>query len=237
MTQRRFNPFWALYTYLVFLPVAAAWTMVTAIVAIVSISVGLYGQWLERFIRFWARFICVVALCPVKIEGIENIDPDKQYIFLANHQGLLDIFVIYGFLPNRFAWIMKKELRMIPLVGFACKKVGHIFIDRSSPVKSMQSLQQAEKVLSERGASIVMFPEGTRTRTGEVGRFKGGAFKIASDLNFELAPLTIRGSFEVMPKGSYWIKPNVVSVKYHKPLLYEEGPDFVSKVRDIIIDN
>lgn len=234
--KRKINPFWALYTLVIFLPLALAWTIVTALVTIFAVLLGLYGTWLEKFIRFWARFVCVVALCPVSIEGLENIDPNEQYIFLANHQGMFDVFVIYGYLPNRFAWIMKQELRKIPLVGFACKKIGHIFIDRSSPVKSMQSIAQAEKVLAEHGASIMMFPEGTRTRTGEVGRLKGGAFKMASDLNFEIAPLTIRGSFEVMPKGSYWINPHRISVKYHKPLRYEEGPEFVEKVREIIID-
>lgn len=236
MKRRKFNPLWALYTLVVFLPLALSWTIVTSIVTIVAISIGLYGQWLEKFIRFWSRFICAVALCPVTVEGLENIDPKKQYIFAPNHQGMFDIFVIYGYLPNRFAWIMKKELMRIPFVGTACKRVGHISIDRSSPVRAMDTLKEAEKVLSEHGSSIVIFPEGTRTRTGEVGRLKGGAFKMASDLDFEIAPVTIRGSFEVMPKGSYWVNPHRISVKYHKPLRYEEGPEFVSKVREIIID-
>jgi len=234
--KRKINPLWALYTYIVFLPLALIWTMVTAIVTILAITFGLYGAWLEKFIRFWSRFLCAVALCPVKVEGLENIDPNKQYIFAPNHQGMFDIFVIYGYLPNRFAWIMKKELMRIPLVGFACKKVGHISIDRSSPVRAMESIAKAERTLSERGASIVIFPEGTRSRNGEVGRLKGGTFKMASDLDFEIVPVTIRGSFEVMPKGSYWINPHRISVKYHKPMHYEEGPDFVNKVREVIID-
>lgn len=234
--KRKINPLWVLYTYIVFLPIALTWTMVTALVTIVAITIGLYGQWLEKFIRFWSRLLCYVALCPVKVEGLENIDPKKQYIFAPNHQGMFDIFVIYGFLPNRFAWIMKKELMIIPFVGTACKKVGHISIDRSSPVKAMESIAEAEKTLSERGSSIVIFPEGTRTRTGEVGRLKGGAFKMAYDLDFEIAPVTISGSFEVMPKGSYWINPHSITVKYHKPLRYEEGPEFITKVRNIIID-
>lgn len=237
MKTRRFNPFWAFYTLVVFFPLAVVWTMVTSLVTIFVVSVRLDGLWLEKFIRFWARYVCAIALCPVTIEGSENIDPKKQYIFLANHQGSFDVFVIYGFLPNRFSWIMKKELRKIPLVGFACKKIGHIFIDRSSPVKSMQSLAEAERTITERGASIVMFPEGTRSRNGEVGRFKGGAFKMAGDLDFDIAPMTIRGSFEVMPKGSYWINPHRITVKYHKPLHYETGQAFVDKVREIIIDN
>ena len=111
MKKRRFNPFWAFYTLVVFFPLAVVWTMVTSLVTIFVVSVRLDGLWLEKFIRFWARYVCAIALCPVTIEGSENIDPKKQYIFLANHQGSFDVFVIYGFLPNRFSWIMKKELK------------------------------------------------------------------------------------------------------------------------------
>jgi 1-acyl-sn-glycerol-3-phosphate acyltransferase len=135
----------------------------------------------------------------------------------ANHQSIFDIFAIYGWLPNIFKWIMKAELRKIPLVGKACETAGHIFIDRTNPVSAKISLEKAENQLKN-GVSVVIFPEGTRTKTGNPGVFKKGAFRIATDLRLPILPVTIRGSFERVIPGSFNFTPGTIEMIFHEPV-------------------
>jgi 1-acyl-sn-glycerol-3-phosphate acyltransferase len=158
-------------------------------------------------------------LCFVKIEvkGIHYLDPSKSYVFALNHQSIFDIFVVYGWLPFIFKWIMKAELRKIPFIGKACEMAGHIFISRSSPVAAKQSLERAEAQLKS-GVSVVVFPEGTRTKTGQMGNFKRGAFRIATDLALPIVPVTIRGGFERMKRNTLNVNPGKIEMIIHQPI-------------------
>lgn len=237
--KRKIYPFWVLYSVIVYYPLGIVITAVTAIFVIVMVTLGVRAARLNGFVRLWAKFICALALSAVHVVGREHIDPRKSYIFLANHQGWYDIFSIYGYLPNRFAWIMKEELGRIPLVGQACKKVGHVFIDRSSKMKSMQSLQKAERILKDNNSSVVLFPEGTRTRTGKVGMFKRGAFFMAYDLHMPIVPMSVDGSFDIKPKGSWWIKPHPITLTIHEPintdnLTHDNMQEYIDQIHEII---
>ena len=150
--------------------------------------------------------MCWFFLLPVKVEGKSKLDPSSSYVFVANHQGAYDIFLIYGFIGRNFKWMMKKELRKIPFVGTACAVAGHIFVDRSNPRAALQSVELVKKELVD-GISTVIFPEGTRTKTGEMGRFKQGAFKIAMDLNLPVVPLSLTGFYDAMPSGQAFVNP------------------------------
>jgi 1-acyl-sn-glycerol-3-phosphate acyltransferase len=113
---------------------------------------------------------------------------------------------------------MKKELRKVPFVGTACKVAGHIFVDRSNPRAALQSVEMIKKELVD-GISTVIYPEGTRTKTGEMGRFKPGAFKIAMDLNLPVVPLSLGGFFEAMPSGRAYVNPGSrVTLHIGKPI-------------------
>ena len=125
---------------------------------------------------------------------------------MANHQSFLDVFAVYGWLPNNFKWLMKKEIRKVPFVGTACKVAGHIFVDRSNPRAALQSMEHIKGELVD-GISTVIFPEGTRTKTGEMGRFKQGAFKIAMDLNLPVVPLSLKGFHHAMPSRQLFVNP------------------------------
>lgn len=237
--KRKINPFWMLYSYLIYFPLGIVYTAFTAFVTIVMVALGVRAERLNGFVSFWARILCYLALSGVRVEGREYIDPKKSYIFIANHQGWYDIFSIYGYLPNRFAWIMKEELGRLPLVGKACRSVGHVFIDRSSKMKSMRSLQKAEQILRENNSSVVLFPEGTRTRTGKVGTFKRGAFFMARDLHMPIVPMSVDGSFYVIPKGSWWIKPHRITLRFHQPvdtsdLTQENMQEYIDVIRETI---
>lgn len=237
--KRRFNLFWAIYSFVIFYPMALVYTIFTATVTIVMALIKVPAGRIAKFDALWARVICYLALSPVRVRGRELVEQEKPYIFLPNHQGSFDVFVIYGWLGNRFAWIMKKELRKIPLVGSACAAVGHIFLDRSSRQKSVKTLFEAEKTLRKNNSSLVMFPEGTRTKTGEMGKFKRGAFAMARDMHMPIVPVTINGSFEVLPKRGVWIKPTRMELVFHEPidtteLTDENMNEFVEKTRSII---
>ena len=134
-----------------------------------------------------------------KVSGRENISADTSYVFVANHQGAFDIFAIYGYLNHDFRWMMKKGLRGFPVIGAACAAAGHIFVDNSSPGAIRHTMEKAERVLSH-GTSLVIFPEGARTFTGKMRPFKKGAFQLAMEFALPVVPVTIDGSFEVMPR-------------------------------------
>lgn len=102
---------------------------------------------------------------------------------------------------------MKKELRKIPFVGTACAVAGHIFVDRSNPRAALESIEHIKAQLVN-GISTVIFPEGTRTKTGEMGRFKQGAFKIAMDLNLPVVPISLTGFFDAMPPKQFYVSPH-----------------------------
>ena len=135
-------------------------------------------------------------------------------------------------------WNKKKEVHKIPFVGKACDSAGHIFVDRTSARGAKKSIEQAEEKL-RKGASVVIFPEGTRTKNGKLGRFKKGAFMIAADLHLPVVPITIRGAYEVLPYNSAYIKPGTIEMIVHEPintdeLTYENLPEFMEKVSGII---
>lgn len=149
--------------------------------------------------RIWATSITRMCLLPVEVIGKEHLAPGQSYIFIANHQGAFDIFLLAGFLHVPFKWMMKKSLRNIPLVGWACEKAGFIFVDKSSRSGIVQTIHQAKDAL-QGGASMAIFPEGARTWDGHMGEFRKGSFLIAKQIGLPLVPITIDGAFEVLPR-------------------------------------
>ena len=192
-----------LYQYLIGLPLIILVTLFTAIFTIIGFP-WKNGKAPRAVQVFWSRSVLWFLLIPIKVTGRENVNPKQSYVFVANHQSALDVFAVYGWLPNNFKWMMKKELRKIPFVGTACAVAGHIFVDRSNPRAALQSVELVKKELVD-GISTVIFPEGTRTKTGEMGRFKQGAFKIAMDLNLPVVPISLNGFYEAMPSGKAFV--------------------------------
>jgi 1-acyl-sn-glycerol-3-phosphate acyltransferase len=149
--------------------------------------------------------------------GKENVPLDRPVIFVANHASHLDIACLCGALPVNLHFIGKKELMFVPFVGWYMLVAGHIFIDRKSRQKAIASLKAAAQKIKQ-GKSVVMFPEGTRTLTGEVRAFKKGAFHLAIQAGVDIVPISIEGTFKVWPKNSNKITPNKVVIKIGKPI-------------------
>lgn len=172
--------------------------------------------------HFWGKLWCWLFFVKVKVNKEAEIDPSTSYVFVANHQGAYDIFSIFGFLNHNFRWMMKKSITKIPLIGMACKYSEQIFVDRSSAMAMARSIIEAKKRLRN-GMSIVVFPEGTRTLDGKMSAFKKGAFKLAMDFKLPIVPLTIDGSFNILPRTS------IVNIKYGKIILTIHKPIYPSK--------
>lgn len=199
------------------LPLFVILTILTALTTIVGSLLGGAKTWGYYPGKVWSILTCILLLLPVKVTGREKLHKHTSYIFVPNHQGAFDIFLIYGFLGRNFKWMMKKSLRKIPFVGAACQSAGHIFVDRSGPKKVMETIEQAKKSLVN-GLSLVVFPEGARSFTGHMGIFKKGAFQLADELQLSIVPITIIGSFEVMPRTSKWIHQHSMRLIIHDPI-------------------
>lgn len=216
-----------LYQLLIALPIIIIATTLTAIVTIIGCTFGKARTWGYYPAMVWSRLMCWVMLLPVKVEGRELLDKKQSYVFVANHQGSYDIFLIYGFLGRSFRWMMKKSLRNIPLVGKACESAGHIFVDKSGPKAIHKTYEQGRRVL-QNGVSLVVFPEGARTFTGHMAKFRRGAFGLADELQLPVVPVTIDGSFDVLPrqKGLNFVTWHRLRLVIHAPLSPESrGPE------------
>ena len=183
------------------LPLLLVLTILTALVTIIGSLIGGAHFWGYYPGKIWSQLICYILLIPVEVHGREKIHKRTSYVFVPNHQGSFDIFLIYGFLGRNFKWMMKKSLRKIPFVGKACESAGHIFVDRSSPRKVLATMRQAESSF-----------------TGHMGYFKRGAFQLADELQLEVVPVTIDGSFEILPRTGKWIHRHRMILTIHNPI-------------------
>lgn len=206
-----------IYQVLVMCPLLVVATVITAVVTATGSALG-FGRWWGYYPEIiWSRLFCWLAFVRVTVTGRENIDPGVSYVFVANHQGAYDIFTVYGYLGHNFRWMMKQSLEKIPFVGWACRWSRQIFVDNSSPAAIRRTMQKAEGILS-RGMSIVVFPEGARTWTGEMRPFKRGAYLLAVEFNLPVVPLTIDGAFDVLPRFRKFPKPGHIRLTIHKPI-------------------
>lgn len=206
-----------IYQICIALPILLVLTILTALTTIVGSLLGGAHFWGYYPGKLWSQLICFFLLIPVEVHGREKIQKKTSYVFVPNHQGAFDIFLIYGFLGRNFKWMMKKSLRKIPFVGKACESAGHIFVDRSGPKKIYATIRQAKLSLQD-GVSLVVFPEGARTFTGHMGYFKKGAFQLADDLQLAVVPVTIDGSFEILPRTGKWINRHRMIMTIHEPI-------------------
>lgn len=207
------------YQLLIALPLIAIYTVITSLIVIIGCSLGNGHFWGYYPGKWWAQFIIRILMLPVKVEGRENLVKGQSYVFVANHQGAFDIFLIYGFLCRNFKWMMKRQLRQMPFVGKACETAHHIFVDKRGASKIRATYDSARQTL-QGGMSLVVFPEGARTFTGHMGVFKRGAFMLADDIELPVVPLTINGSFDVMPRtrDMKWVIWHPLRLTIHKPI-------------------
>lgn len=197
------------------------WTiLVTIFMGIVALAVSLTdptGNSSHKVARIWARLILQFAGVGVRVRGRRHIDPERPGIYMSNHQSLFDIPVLLGHLPIQFRWLAKAELFRIPLFGHAMGRVGYISIDRSDRKSAFASLARAADMIRG-GVSVLIFPEGTRSRTNTLRSFKKGGFVLAVDSGVPVTPVITLGTHEIMPKGQLRITPRDVEVEVRPPI-------------------
>ena len=224
-----------LYQVLIALPILTVITLLAAIITIFAFP-WKNAQWLHKLQMFWARCYCWLLFIPVEVRGTENIQKGQSYVFVSNHQSSFDVFVIYGYLPVIFKWLMKQELRKFPIIGTACAAAGHIFINRKNPQAAMESIKRVEFALVN-GVSTVIFPEGTRSRDGQVGRFKRGAFQIAHELDLPIIPISLSGCYEVMRRDAWFVTRHPITMTIGKPIYPQStNNEFIEQVRATVVE-
>lgn len=199
----------------------------------------------RRVVHSLSRAICMCFWYGVptwrrKIEGLENIDKKKSYVIVINHNSMVDILALY-FLPLNFRWVSKREVFRIPYVGQLLTIHGDIAIDRSKGADSMRKVTEDGKMWIGRGASIAMFPEGTRSKSGEMGRFKQGAFVLAKEAGVEILPVVMHGTRTVLNKFYLVNWCNVLKVSVLPPISAEEVaatpmPELMEKTRTMMCE-
>ncbi|WP_456433832.1 lysophospholipid acyltransferase family protein [Thermosulfuriphilus sp.] len=175
------------------------------------------GRLPHRIARFWARLLLKVAGVRVEVIGLERLDPNKAYVFAANHASQFDIFALEAGLPFEIRWLAKKELFNIPIFGHGLRAVGNIPVDRESPREGLKSLAKAAEKVKE-GLCVVIFPEGTRSPDGRLLPFKPGGMILAIKSKRPLVPLSIVGSHQVLPKGKILPRPGEIKVIIGEPI-------------------
>lgn len=199
-----FKILYLIYQIFIAFPILVVMTIFTALEVGIGTSIGDGHFWGYYPGRWWGKIILKAFLLPIKVEGREHLEKNQSYVFVSNHQGIFDIFIIYGHLGRNFKWMMKYQLRKIPFLGYACEKSHQIFVDKRGPKKIKKTYDTARDILQE-GYSVTVFPEGARSFTGHMGTFKRGAFALADELQLPVVPLTINGSFDVLPRTKGFI--------------------------------
>jgi 1-acyl-sn-glycerol-3-phosphate acyltransferase len=186
----------------------------------------------------WGRCILLGSRIKVNVKGLSNIDPTKPYIYMSNHQSNFDIPVILGFLDVQFRWLAKAELFKIPVFGYAMARAGYISIDRSNRKSAFRSLKKAAAIIRS-GVSVLIFPEGTRSRDGKLQPFKKGGFVLSLQAGVPIVPVLITGTYAIMSKKGLHIIPGTVELEIGKPIdvsayTMKTKGDLMRKVKEAI---
>jgi len=204
------------YKWLVYIPfLAVSTTFFGTFATILAILFG--GKIASIMGVIWSKLNSYITPMFVQVIGREKIDENQSYVIVANHQSQFDIFVIYGWMPVDFRWVMKIQLRKVPFLGYTCYRIGHVFIDRSHPDRAKATINEAKDRIKG-GTSIMFFPEGTRSMDGNLIEFKKGAFKFALDMGLPVLPVTIVGTRNVLPAKSMKLFPGRAKLVIHDPI-------------------
>ena len=190
------------------------------------------GRLNHRLARVWGKIALWANRVKVRVEGLEHIPGQGPYVFMSNHQGSYDIFALLGYLPFQFKWLAKKEIFSIPILGWAMKATGYIFIDREGTRETVSAMRDAAEKIHE-GMSVVIFPEGSRSPDGSIQPFKKGGFTLAIKSKVPIVPIAITGSGEILRKGKLKVYPGSITIRVDRPV---ETKGCTMKDRGVLMD-
>lgn len=210
----------------------AAWTLLNALQLLVTIAVTAVGipvallvLLLTRQPRiplrmaswYWARALLSGAGATLEVRGAEHVDWRQPLVLVSNHASIIDICALFRAVPVPLRFLLKQEMARVPFVGRYARALGMVFIDRGHPRDARRSLMAAVGLLRD-GAVVCAFPEGTRSRDGRIGPFKGGAFQLALEAGASVVPVAIAGSGAVLPPSGFAVRPGVIRVSFGRPI-------------------
>ena len=192
-------------------------TLLGSILAIPSGLIDRTGDLVLVLARWWSRGVLASAGVRLRVRSHATFDPKRSYVVMPNHLSTVDIWAIFLAVPVPLRFIAKKQLGQIPLFGWAMRAGRFLFIDRQNAASARRTIDQAADRIRE-GRSVVIFPEGTRSRDGQLGPFKKGGFHLAINSGADVVPVAIRGTREVMPRGSFLIYAGTVDIEIGEPI-------------------
>ncbi|MCX6147609.1 MAG: lysophospholipid acyltransferase family protein [Candidatus Kapabacteria bacterium] len=223
-------------------------SLIIIIGTIIYVSIALTASMLfgnqtfARFARSWSKFLVLIIGIKITIEGLENLDPKSNYVFISNHTSMTDIPILLSTLKYDARIIYKKELEKFPIFGFGLKKSSFIGIVREEPRKAIESINNAVKAIKA-GASVIVFPEGTRSQDGSLGEFKKGAFMLAFRSGKDIVPVTIHNAYNILPKGSSKFKSGPAKIQIGKPIKVppkaskKEEEELIAECQRVVSEN
>ncbi len=218
-------------------------TFISSIFALIFTLVDRSYYLYFKLSKYFSGGILLISRIKLKVTGLENFSHDTAYVFVSNHASLYDIVTLQKSIPNNMAMIFKKELSQIPFFGWQLYLGPYVMIDRKNYESAMKSIEEAKVKLVKKNISMVVYAEGTRSKSGEIQSFKRGAFRLASQVGFPIVPVTISGSHKIMPKKTFKLKPGTIHVHFDKPISTEgiesrkDEMELMNKVREIIVKN
>jgi 1-acyl-sn-glycerol-3-phosphate acyltransferase len=198
------------------IPTIAVYTIVLGIASITSSFFDRRGYFAHRCARAWSWLILATTGVEVTVHGLDRVVPGKTYVFVANHQSIYDIPSLFWSIPFQLRIIAKQSLGSFPMLGPHLKRTGHLLVDRKHPDRA--GIFDWASRLTSNGLSLIIFPEGTRSRDGFLGKFKGGSIMLAMQAGLPLVPISVVGSRHVMKKGELTTRPGRVTVIVHAPI-------------------
>jgi 1-acyl-sn-glycerol-3-phosphate acyltransferase len=198
------------------IPAIAVYTIVLGFLSVTSSVIDRRGHFAHACARMWSWLILATTGVEVTVRGLDTLVPGKTYVFVANHQSIYDIPCLFWSIPFQLRIIAKESLGRFPVLGPHLKRTGHMLVDRRRPDRA--GIFGWASRLTSNGLSLIVFPEGTRSRDGIVGKFKGGSIMLAMQAGLPLVPISVIGSRHVMRKGELTTRPGHVDLIVHEPI-------------------
>ena len=177
----------------------------------------------------------------LEVTGLEQVDPAKTYVFIGNHVSLIDGPLLFMLIPQHVRVILKKGIFRLPILGFGMKYIGFVPVDRKRAQRGKEAIEGAARQMRDRKYSFLIFPEGTRSRDGNLAAFRRGGFFLAVESGAPIVPVSIRGTFEIMPKGCFFVNKGDIRVSFRPAIPVQNTDaqgltDLMDKVRTSIQD-
>ena len=229
-------PFRWWWTVFVLVPSIALYTIVLGTLSLISGLIDGRGIWAHKCAQMWARLILVTSGVKIRLLGRPLPPTGQSCIFVANHSSIYDVPILFTALPRQLRIMAKAALGYVPFIGWHLLRSGHVLVNRKNPGAGIFKRMQR---MARSGASLIVFPEGSRTMDGTVNRFKGGIFLLAIENGLPVVPVSVSGSRIVMPKGRFMVCGATVNVTVHDPIpttgmTREDARALAERVRAIV---